>query len=97
MDLSEVIVEPVATNDEAAFRCLMQTHHYLGALPKIGETIWYWARWRRQTVALLSFSAPALKCGARDRWIGWDFRIQYDRLHLITANTRFLILPKVCS
>ena len=93
MDLSEVVVEPVAPNDEAAFRCLMQTHHYLGALPKIGETIWYWARWRRQTVALLSFSAPALKCGARDRWIGWDFRIQYDRLHLITANTRFLILP----
>ena len=19
------------------------------------------------------FSAPALKCGARDRWIGWDY------------------------
>ena len=24
---------------------------------------------------------------------GWDFRIQYDRLHLVTNNSRFLILP----
>ena len=29
----------------------------------------------------------------RDRWIGWDFRHQYDRLHLIANNARFLILP----
>jgi hypothetical protein len=43
---------------------------------------------------LLSFSAAALKCGARDRWIGWDFRHQYDRLHLIANNSRFLILPR---
>ena len=26
----------------------MQAHHYLGALPKIGETLWYVARWRRE-------------------------------------------------
>jgi hypothetical protein len=44
-------------------------------------------------VALLSFSAAALKCSARDRWIGWDFRHQYDRLKLVTNNSRFLILP----
>ena len=46
-----------------------------------------------QWVALLSFSAAALKCSARDRWIGWDFRHQYDRLKLVTNNSRFLILP----
>ena len=44
-------------------------------------------------VALLSFSASALKCAARDRWIGWDLRHQYDRLKLIVNNSRFLILP----
>jgi hypothetical protein len=44
-------------------------------------------------VALLTFSAVALKCGARDRWIGWEFRHQYDRLHLIANHSRFLILP----
>jgi hypothetical protein len=44
-------------------------------------------------IALLSFSTPAWKCTARDRWIGWNFRHQYDRLHLVTNNSRFLILP----
>ena len=39
------------------------------------------------------FSAPALKCGARDRWIGWDRGVQFSRLHLVTSNSRFLILP----
>jgi len=71
----------------------MQQHHYLGFLPKIGETLWYVAAWRDQWVALLSFSASALKCAARDRWIGWDLRHQYDRLKLIVNNSRFLILP----
>jgi len=71
----------------------MQEHHYLGFLPKIGETLWYVAAWADQWVALLSFSASALKCAARDRWIGWNFRHQYDRLKLIVNNSRFLILP----
>jgi hypothetical protein len=34
-----------------------------------------------------------LKYAVRDRWIGWDFRHQHDRLHLIANNSRFLILP----
>ena len=80
--LHEIVVEPV--KDEK--RCLMQAHHYLGALPKIGETLWYAARWRG--VALAGFSSPA--CRVRDAWIGWDFRIQYDRLHLVTNNSRLL-------
>jgi len=71
----------------------MQEHHYLGALPKISETLWYLATLGDQWIALLSFSAPALKCSARDRWIGWNFRHQYDRLKLLTNNSRFLILP----
>lgn len=71
----------------------MQTHHYLGALPKIGNTIWYTATVNDQWLALLSFSAPALKCSARDNWIGWGYRHQYDRLNLIANNSRFLILP----
>ena len=39
------------------------------------------------------FSAPALKCAARDRWIGWDYAAQFDRLHLLSNNSRFLLLP----
>jgi hypothetical protein len=71
----------------------MQDHHYLGALPKISETLWYVATFQDQWLALLSFSAAALKCSPRDQWIGWDYRHQYDRLKLITNNSRFLILP----
>ena len=91
--LSEVAVDLVATEDEARFRALMQAHHYLGALPGIGETLRYVAHHRGQWLALVVFSAPALKCGARDRWIGWSFGVQFDRLHLVTNNSRFLILP----
>ena len=65
----------------------------MGALPKISETLWYVVIFGEQWIALLSFSAPALKCSARDRWIGWDFHYQYDRLKLTTNNSRFLILP----
>jgi hypothetical protein len=91
--LSEVTTRPVQVSEEARFQELMQSHHYLGALPKIGNTLRYVATWEGEWLALLSFSAAALKCGARDRWIGWDFRYQYDRLNLIANNSRFLILP----
>jgi len=71
----------------------MQKHHYLGSLPKISETLWYVAVWRDEWVALLSFSASALKCAARDGWIGWEVRLQYGRLKLVVNNSRFLIMP----
>ncbi len=72
----------------------MHTHHYLGSLPKIGNTLWYVATIEGEWLALLSFSAPALKCSARDEWIGWGYRHQYDRLNLVANNSRFLILPE---
>jgi len=93
LTLSEVLVQPIHRSEEQRFQKLMQEHHYLGALSKISETLWYAATVAGQWVALLSFSAPALKCSARDRWIGWNFRHQYDRLKLVTNNSRFLILP----
>ena len=64
--LSEVAVDIVAAEDEARFRDLMQTHHYLGAVPGMGETVRYVAHHRGRWLALAVFSAPALKCGARD-------------------------------
>jgi hypothetical protein len=94
LNLREIIVQSAAASEEARFRSLMRTHHYLGSLPKIGHTLWYVATWRGRWLALLSFSAAAWKCAARDQWIGWDFRHQYGRLHLIANNSRFLILPE---
>jgi hypothetical protein len=93
LNLLEVLVRPVHPLEAQRFELLMQEHHYLGALPKISETLWYVATLADQWLALLSFSAAALKCAPRDRWIGWNFRHQYDRLKLLTNNSRFLILP----
>jgi hypothetical protein len=93
LNLLEVLVRPVRAFEEQRFQKTMHQYHYLGALRKISETLWYVATLGDQWVALLSFSAAALKCSARDHWIGWDFRHQYDRLKLVTNNSRFLILP----
>jgi len=94
VELDEIVVRPVRASEEARYEELMQRHHYLGALPKISETLWYVASWGEAWVALVSFSASALKCAARDRWIGWDFRQRYRRLKLVVNNSRFLILPE---
>ena len=91
--LKEIHVRVLVRGEEARFRQLLQAHHYLGALPKIGETLWYVATWEAEWVALLCFSAAAWKCAVRDQWIGWDFRHQYERLKLVANNSRFLILP----
>jgi hypothetical protein len=94
LDLREIRVQPIARPEERRYQELMGEHHYLGDLPKISETLWYVALWRDHWVALLTFSAAAWKCGARDRWIGWSARHQYDRLKLLVNNSRFLILPE---
>ena len=73
MNLQEIIVRPVGHSEEAIFQQLMGTHHYLGALPKIGNTLWYVATYQNDWLALLVFSAAALKCSVRERWIGWDY------------------------
>lgn len=94
LNLEQLHVRPVNKVEEPRYRRLMQQYHYLGDLAKIGHTLWYVALYGEQWVALLSFSAAAWKCGARDRWIGWDFRRQYGRLNLVANNSRFLILPE---
>ena len=52
MVLCEVAVDIVAAQDEARFRDLMQTHHYLGAVPGMGETVRYVAHHRGRWLAL---------------------------------------------
>jgi len=94
LDLSEIVVRPVDGHEEARYRAQLAARHYLGDLPKIGETVWYVATWRGLWLAQISLSAAALKCSPRDHWIGWDFRTQFDRLRLIANNSRFLILPE---
>ncbi|MFT7686722.1 MAG: hypothetical protein ACI9FB_002068, partial [Candidatus Azotimanducaceae bacterium] len=87
MNTTELKVTPLDSTADATFQHLMQAHHYLGSLPKIGHTIRYIATVDNQWVALLSFSACALQCTARDKWIGWGYRHQFDRLHLVANNS----------
>ncbi len=93
MWLEYLSVRPIAQHEEVKYQRLMESHHYLGAIPRIGETLWYAGILEGKWVALISFSAAALKCIARDRWIGWSYRHQTGRLKLIANNSRFLILP----
>jgi hypothetical protein len=93
VDLRQIVVRLVYPSEKQTYQALMAQHHYLGSLPKISETLWYVACWHDQWVALLSFSASALKCAVRDSWIGWGMHNRYDRLKLIVNNSRFLILP----
>ena len=93
MDHSSLTVTPVEGEREREFQQLMQEHHYLGALRKIGNTIRYVAAVDGHWLGLLSFSAAALKCAARDEWIGWSRAHRTDRLKLVANNSRFLILP----
>ena len=69
MILSEVVVR-LSVLKRKAVSGIMQSHHYLGAMPKIGETLWYVAHVDGTWLALAVFSAPALKCRARDS-LGW--------------------------
>ena len=92
--LSEIQVRLVKADEEEWFQSLMQANHYLGALRKIGEALWYVATYRGEWVALLCFAAAALKLAARDQWIGWSYRQQYAHLRLLANNTRFCVLPE---
>ena len=95
MQLAQITVRPIVKQEESKYEQLLETHHYLGAIAKIGETLWYVATYETQWLALISFSGAALKCSARDRWIGWSYRHQTGRLKLLTNNSRFLLLPTV--
>jgi len=92
--LQELCVRIVTLEERNRFNELMQAHHYLGSARSVGETLNYVVTWHSQWIALLTFSSAALKCAARDEWIGWQYRHKFDRLNLVTNNRRFLILPQ---
>jgi len=93
--LHPLVVRPITAHEHSAWDTLMTTHHYLGFRSLVGESIRYVAELHGQWVALLGWCAAALKCRPRDTWIGWTPVIQWQRLHLIANNARFLILPGI--
>jgi Druantia protein DruA/DDE_Tnp_1-associated/Transposase DDE domain len=89
----ELAVRLVRREEHAHWRELMRQHHYLGFDRIVGECLCYVAGVRDEWVALLGWGSAALKCGVRDRWIGWDRTLQWQRLGLVANNVRFLMLP----
>src|SRR5512139_1086325 len=89
-----LVVRPVRREEQPRWCTLMQQHHYLGFERIVGESLCYVASRDTEWVALLGWGSAALKCGPRDRWIGWDRALQWRRLPLIVNNVRFLILPE---
>lgn len=86
-------VRPARRDELSRWRDLMRRHHYLGFKRIVGEALYYVATLQEEWVALLGWGSAALKCAARDIWIGWDQHLQFKRLHLVVNNVRFLILP----
>ena len=93
MQLKQLTVRPIVKQEEKKYLQLMDEYHYLGSIPKIGETLWYVGLYDKQWVALISFSGAVLNCSARDSWLGLDYRHRSGRLKLLSNNSRFLMLP----
>ncbi|MCY4226461.1 MAG: DUF4338 domain-containing protein [Gammaproteobacteria bacterium] len=89
----ELNLRLVQSDEMTQYDDLMAKHHRRGALRRIGHELHYVAGDQRRWIALISFSPAALKCAARDRWIGLISQIHNDRLRFIVNNSRFLILP----
>ena len=93
---SKVYLEQVSgTEFEPIWNELVRTHHYLGYKKLLGKRLKYLAFIQQCPVAALSWSAPAKRINARDRFIGWSDDLRKESLSSIVANSRFVIFPWV--
>jgi len=92
--LGRVSVRPIRPEERQRWDALVDEHHDLGLRSLFGKTLRYVAVADERWLALLGWQAAALKCAARDAWIGWPRVLHYQRLHLLANNARFLILPE---
>jgi hypothetical protein len=95
-DLGPLTVKEVSRESSARvrFAAALSEFHYLGYRGTVGENLQYMVTDKSgRLIACLLFGAAAWKCRARDQFIGWLPKLRARNLHLITNNTRFLILP----
>jgi hypothetical protein len=83
------------TEEEPLFNGLIDTHHYLGYTPPVGEHLKYLVYAHERPVACLSWSSAPRHLGPRDRFIGWSAEARKRNIGLVVYNSRFLILPWV--
>ena len=90
-----LVVRPIRRDEVKLWSYCMRQHHYLGYRGIAGRSLRYVAILDSLWVALLGWGSAALKCTARDRFIGWNPETKLKRLYLIANNVRFLVLPGV--
>ena len=91
--IQKITVRPIDPSERSQWIEICNQHHYLGFKGCFGYSILYCACIDGEWIALLSWSASALKIKNRDDWIGWSPSIRARRSNLVLNNSRFLILP----
>ena len=97
-ELGPIKVDEISGDSTARFRfaAALDEFHYLGYRGTVGENLQYAVTDKDgRLLACMLFGSAAWKCRARDQFIGWLPELRQRNLHLITNNTRFLILPFV--
>jgi hypothetical protein len=95
-DLGTLKVQEVSQESTARIRfaAALSEFHYLGYRGTVGENLQYTVTDAQdRLLACLLFGSAAWKCRPRDAYIGWNVEQRVRNLHLLTNNTRYLILP----
>lgn len=90
-----LVVRPVLGEERLAWQGHMARYHYLGCGRLVGESIRYVAVLAGRVVGLVAWAGAVLKCGVRDRFVGWDEPTKAAKLGFVVNNVRFLVLPWV--
>src|SRR5437773_9118103 len=89
-ELREMVVRLVHSSEQPRYQELMREHHYLGHLPKIGETLWYVASWREQWVALLSLDRKSTRLNSSHITISYAvFCLKKKKHFFSSADSHF--------
>jgi hypothetical protein len=95
LPLRTEVIEP-GNPSWSLFKYLLCRYHYLGYSGTVGENMKYLVFDNgNRPLACLLFGSAAWSCAVRDDFIGWDKEARINHLHLLSNNTRFLILPWV--
>lgn len=74
----------------------MARYHYLGYKRPFGAHLRYFIVAKgcnEEKIGCLLFASSSWALSSRDKWIGWKSWQRAKRLHLIIANSRFLLFP----
>jgi len=96
-EVTPVRIELVTSKEDMRlFKSYIHQYHYLGFDRSVGENMKYFVYSKKGDIlACLMFGSSAWSCRDRDEFIGWGTAQRKAGLHLLTNNSRFLILPGV--